>query len=174
MNYESFQNGWWKQILFLTCMNTTHYFPVIFSGDSFCCLGCFSSHTCAHQSSAKYMSGLFYRSLSSSLLSTLCLLVLQLPPSSPRCSVPSLQCRNTRLRLDSPFLLRCLETSQAGNTVSDRAFLPCFPSLKVTVPHPDIQCLEKHFPAFCSFPLEGKCSPCYSILAGHKFLNLCF
>ena len=81
VNYESFQNGWRKQVLFLACVNAGHYslssFLVIFF---FCRLGCFH-HTCAHQSSAKYLRGLF-TDLCSALSSPPSASWFQLPPGS--------------------------------------------------------------------------------------------
>lgn len=137
----------------------------------------FSSHTCSHQSSAKYFSGLF-TDLCPALSSPPSASWFSSCPQAPQTLCPiSLMPESTRLRLDSPFLLHCLETSQAGNTVSDGAFLPCFPSLKVTVPHCLISNVLKNislgFVLFCCFPLEGKCSPCYSFLAGRRIFSTC-
>lgn len=138
----------------------------------------FSSHTCA-QSSAKCLSGLF-TDLCPALSSPPSASWFSSCPQAPQMLSPiSSMPESTRLCLDSPFLLRRLETSQAVNTVKGGAFLPCFPSVKVTVPHclisSVLENISPRFVLFYCFPWEGKSSPCYSILAGSRiFLPLCF
>lgn len=129
-------------------------FPVIFSGDSFAALGVLSHTWCTTSPLLNIWVVFLQISVQLSPLHPL-------PPGSPaapklpRRSVPSLQCRVHQAPAWIP-----LSCSAAGNFPGRKhsqrqGFLALLPISQGHCPSlPDIQCLEKHFTAFCSFPLE--------------------